>query len=121
MTKARPAPLLMAGRKLSRAVSPPADAPIPTTGTVEVLAGFSSTPTSSAFDLGIPAHHFLFFLCAARAGQPAAHQLAHQQRIFLVVASPAFQMVGEMVPILGTLAVRHLAGQRRSLLVRTLL
>src|SRR5258708_20572048 len=121
MTKARPPSFLIAGRRLSRAVSPPAEAPMPTTGTAELRMGFPSLPWAWAFGLGIPACCFLFFgRAACHAGEAAAHQFAHRQRVVLVVARPAVEMVGEMVPILGTLAVRHPAGQRRSLLVRAL-
>src|SRR5438874_12562619 len=121
MTKARPLSFRIAGSMLSRAVSPPAEAPMPTTGTVELPMGFPSLPSSSAFDLGITTHRFLLFgRAASRAGKAAAHQLAHQQRVLLVFARPTVQVVGEVMPILGALAGRQLSRQRRPLLVRAL-
>src|SRR5262249_32868676 len=112
MTKASPLSDWIAGSRVSRADRPPAEAPMPTTGTVVSLGGSSFAPLPpSAFALAIAAQFpSKVARGSRRGGEAAPQQLAHQQSVFLVVARPLVEMIGEIVPVSGAFPLGHLAG-----------
>src|SRR6185503_2763341 len=120
-TKARPLSDWIAGSIFSSAPRPPADAPIPTTGTARWDGPSACGVRSLGLDLRMTDHAFLLVVVVfCSSGKSVPHQFQDQSRVFLVAARAAFEMIGQRVPVRGALPLRHPAGEGCPLLMRAL-
>src|SRR5262245_54558167 len=96
---------------------PPAEAPMPTTGTPAFSRGGSG---SSLFLLVAIGRDCLLSPIRCRPGPrlTAALQRSHDLDVVVVVARPALEMLSQHVPLVHPLVLGHAVRQRRAFLVR---
>src|SRR5436190_16735458 len=115
ITKARPMPGLIAGSRPSSADRPPAEAPIPTTGTTMGTTGGPGVSSGRVppLPLVLAIADYIPFLVvrgAGRCAEAVAHQFQDKLGVFLVFAGAPVEFLRDVVPGLGAFEGRQLAG-----------